>query len=128
MRAERGQALSVFVAVSVLGRLLLCGLVVDGGAQAEATRRAQNAAALAARAALDTTATARLAGAEPEAGRAVAAARQVLAAHGVAGDITLRAGQVEVTATTEVETIFLGLIGITTLRASGSATAELRTG
>ncbi|MGC4152477.1 MAG: hypothetical protein QM628_05295 [Propionicimonas sp.] len=126
MREERGQALSVFVAVSVLGLLLICGLVVDGSAQAQATRRAQNAAALAARAALDTTATARLAGAEPEVGRAVAVARQVLAAHGVQGEITLRAGQVEVTTTTQVETIFLSLIGITTLRAGGSATAELQ--
>ena len=126
MHEERGQALSVFVAVSVLGLLLMCGLVVDGGAQAEAARRTQNAAALAARAALDTTATARLAGAEPEVGKAVAVARQVLAAHGVEGAITLRGGQVEVTTTTQVETIFLSLIGITTLRASGSATAELQ--
>ena len=128
MREERGQALSVFVAVSVLGLLLMCGLVVDGGAQAEAARRAQSAAAMAARSALDTTATARLAGAEPEVGRAVAAARQVLRAHGVQGDISLRAGQVEVTTSTQVETVFLSLIGITTLRATGSATAELRTG
>lgn len=128
MREERGQALSVFVAVSVLGLLLMCGLVVDGGAQAEAARRAQSAAAMAARSALDTTATARLAGAEPEVGRAVAAARQVLRAHGVQGDISLRAGQVEVTTSTQVETVFLSLIGINTLRATGSATAELRTG
>lgn len=127
MREERGQALSVFVAVSVLGLLLMCGLVVDGGAQAEAARRAQNAAAQAARAALDTTTTARLAGAEPEAGKAVAVARQVLAAHGVEGEITLRAGQVEVTTTARIETVFLSLIGINTLRARGSATAELQT-
>ncbi|MCW5952665.1 MAG: hypothetical protein KIT69_10435, partial [Propionibacteriaceae bacterium] len=108
--------------------LLMCGLVVDGGAQAEAARRAQSAAAMAARSALDSTATARLAGAEPEVGKAVAVARQVLAAHGVEGDITLRAGQVEVTTTAQVETVFLSLIGINTLRATGSATAELQTG
>lgn len=128
MRSERGQALSAFVAVSVLGLLLMCGLVVDGGAQVAATRRAQAAAAQAARSALDTTATARLAGAEPDTGRAIAAGREVLQAHGVNGDITLRAGQVEVSTSTEVETVFLSLIGITALHATGSATAELRTG
>lgn len=128
MREERGQALSVFVAVSVFGLLLMCGLVVDGGAQAEAARRAQNAAAQAARAALDTTAMARLAGAEPEVGKAIAAARQVLVAHGVEGDIALRSGRAVVTTTARVETVFLSLIGINTLRATGSATAELQTG
>lgn len=128
MRTERGQALSVFVAVSVLGLLLMCGLVVDGGAQAAAAGRAQSAAALAARAAVDTTATARLAGTEPEPREAIAAARQVMAAHGVEGEVSLRAGQVEVRTTTRVETIFLSLIGITTLGASGSAIAELRDG
>ncbi len=128
MPEERGQSLSVLVAVSVVGLLLMCGLVVDGGAQAEAARRAQSAAALAARAALDTTATARLAGAEPDVGQAVAVARQVLSAHGVEGEITLRAGEVEVTTRTRVETVFLSLIGINTLGASGSATAEFRDG
>jgi hypothetical protein len=128
MREERGQALSVFVAVSVLALLLVCGLVVDGGAQAQAARRAQTAAGLAARAAIDTTATARLAGSEPEPGQAVAAARRVLAAHQVEGEISLRAGRVEVRTSTRVETIFLSLIGIDTLGATGSATADLLDG
>lgn len=128
MRSERGQALSVFVAVSVLALLLVCGLVVDGGAQAAAARRAQAAAAQAARAAVDTTATARLAGGQPEAGAAVAAARQVLAAHGVDGDISLASGRVEVHTSTRVGTVFLSLIGIDSLAATGTATAELRDG
>lgn len=128
MREERGQALSVFVAVSIAGLLLMCGLVVDGGAQAEAAGRTQAAAALAARAAVDSTATARLAGVRPDAGAAAAAARHVLAAHGVEGEIRLVAGQVEVRTSTQVETIFLSLIGISTLGASGSATAELQDG
>lgn len=128
MRDERGQALSVFVAVSMLGLLLVCGLVVDGGAQAHAARRAQTAAALAARVAADVTAVSRLAGAEPEAGRVVAAAREILAAHQVEGEISLLAGQVQVRTTTRVETVFLSLIGIDSLAATGSATAELRDG
>lgn len=128
MREERGQALSVFVAVSVLGLLLVCGLVVDGGAQAEAARRAQTAAWSAARAAVDTTATARLAGVEPDLGQATAAVRRVLAAHGVEGEFSLRAGQVEVRTNTQVKTVFLSLIGINALGATGSATAELQSG
>ena len=126
MRDERGQALSTFVAASMLALLLMCGLVVDGGAQAQAATRAQSAAALAARAAVDTTATARLADRQPDHGKAIAAARAVLARHDVEGEVALRAGQVEVRTTTQVETIFLSLIGITTLAASGSATAELQ--
>ena len=128
MRDERGQALSTFVAASLLGLLLMCGLVVDGGAQAHAATRAQTAASLAARTAVDTTATARLAGQTADPGRAIAAARAVLAQHEVEGDIVLRAGQVEVRTTTRVRTVFLSLIGITTLAASGSATAELQQG
>ena len=40
MRDQRGQALSVFVAVAVVALLLVCGLVVDGGRQAASARRA----------------------------------------------------------------------------------------
>lgn len=128
MRDECGQALSTLVAVSVVGLLLMCGLVVDGGAQAEAGRRAQLAAALAARAAVDDTATARLAGTTPQTGRAIAVAHQVLAAHGVEGEVRFVAGRVEVQTSTRVNTVFLSLIGIDTLGAGGTATAELRDG
>ena len=127
MRNERGQSLSVFVTVVVVALLLVAGLVVDGGAQVDASRRAEGAAALAARAAADSTATARLAGQEVDGLTAVAAARQVLDAHpGIEGDVVVQGEQVQVTTRATTRTVLLNLIGIRELRATGSATAELR--
>ena len=127
MRNERGQSLSVFVTVVVVALLLVAGLVVDGGAQVDASRRAEGAAALAARAAADSTATARLAGQEVDRLTAVAAARQVLDAHpGIEGDVVVQGEQVQVTTRATTRTVLLNLIGIRELRATGSATAELR--
>lgn len=129
MRDQRGQALSVFVAVAVLALLLVCGLVVDGGAQARAARQAETAAALAARAAADATATARLAGFEPELTDAIRAAEQALDGYPeLTGEVRLVAGTVEVRTRASVRTVFLSLIGIESLAASGSATAELQAG
>ena len=126
VRNERGLSLSAFVAVSVLALLLVAGLVVDGGAQAVASRRAEFVAAAAARAAADETATARLAGQRPEAAAAISAARHVLADSGdVTGDVQLAGGRVVVTTTSGVDTVFLSLIGITRLNGRGSAEAEL---
>jgi hypothetical protein len=119
-------SLSVFVAVTVLALLLIAGLVVDGGAQAVASRRAEFVAAAAARAAADETAAARLAGQRAEVGAAITAARQVLADSGdVTGEVRLAAGRVFVTTTSGVDTVFLSLIGITRLDGHGSAEAEL---
>ena len=127
MGNERGQSLSVFVTVVVVALLLVAGLVVDGGAQVDASRRAEGAAALAARAAADSTATARLAGQEVDRLTAVAAARQVLDAHpGIEGDVVVQGEQVQVTTRATTRTVLLNLIGIRELRATGSATAELR--
>jgi len=124
---ERGQSLSVFVTVVVVALLLVAGLVVDGGAQVDASRRAEGAAALAARAAADSTATARLAGKGVDRLAAVAAAREVLEAHpGIEGDVVVQGDQVQVSTRTTTPTVLLNLIGIRELRATGSATAELR--
>ena len=125
-RDDRGVSLSTFVVVVVLALLLVAGLVVDGGAQAVAARRAELVASAAARAAADETAAARLAGREPDAAAAIAAARRVLAASGdVTGEVVLVAGRVRVTTAASVEPVFLSLIGIRGLAASGAAEAEL---
>jgi len=119
-------SLSVFVAVSVLALLLVAGLVVDGGAQAVAARRAELVAAAAARAAADSTATARLAGNRPDVSAAIVAARQVLTgSEDVTGEVHLAGGRVVVTTAAGVDTVFLSLIGITRLVGHGSAEAEL---
>ena len=118
--------MSAFVAVAVLALLLVAGLVIDGGAQATAARRAELAASAAARAAADETAASRLAGKQPDAGAAIAAARQVLAqSEGVAGEVRLAGDRIQVTTTAGVDTVLLSLIGITRLDGHGSAEAEL---
>lgn len=126
-RDQRGQSLSVLVAVVSVALLLVAGLVVDGGAQAALARRAEAAAALAARAAVDATATRRVAGVAISAAEAVAAARDVLRAYPeLAGDIRVVNEQVAVQTRGSVATVFVSLIGIDSLSASGSATADLR--
>lgn len=127
MRSERGQSLSVFVAVVVVALLLVAGLVVDGGRQSAASRRAELVAASAARAAVDQTATARLAGVRPDGGAAVAAARAAMAADpDLSAEIRVRAdGRIEVVTRTSVPTVFLSLIGVNRLEARGRAEAQL---
>lgn len=124
---ERGHALSAFVVVVVIALLLISGLVIDGGRRSAATREAELTAAAAARAAVDATAAQRQAGRRPDAGQALAAAREVLAGSpGLQGSVVVRAdGSIEVTTSTSVETVLLSLIGITRLNASGSASAQL---
>jgi hypothetical protein len=91
-----------------------------------AARRAELVASAAARAAADETAAARLAGQQPDAAVAIAAAQRVFTASGdVTGDARLVAGRVHVTTTSGADTVFLSLIGIRRLTAHGSAEAEL---
>ncbi len=123
---QRGVSLSSFFAVVVLALLLVAGLVVDGGAQALASRRAELLASAAARAGADATATSRLAGQAPDVAAAVAAAQRVLAADGeVSGEVKVVAGRIRVTTTGAARTVFLSLIGIPRLEVRGSAEAEL---
>ncbi|MFT4110790.1 hypothetical protein, partial [Propionicimonas sp.] len=78
-----------------------------------------------ARAAADETAAARLAGRAPDAGAAIAAARRVLDAGGMEGEVRLVGTRVQVSTSTGADTVFLSLIGITRLAAKGSAQADL---
>lgn len=126
-RDQRGQSLSLLVLVVTTALLLVAGLVVDGGAQSTAARRAEQAASESARAALDAGATARAAGQTPNPAVMTAAARGVLSDRGIDGTVTLQGGRVQVQTSTSTQTIFLGLVGITSLRATGSAEADLRT-
>ncbi len=126
-RGERGQALSSFVVVTVIALLLIAGLVVDGGRKTAADRRAELTAAAAARAAVDATAAQRQAGHRPDAGTALAAAHEMIAAEPrMQGSVSVAAdGTVRVSTTTSVDTVLLSLIGVTQLSGSGSAAAQL---
>lgn len=122
-RNERGQSVTVFFAVVVMALLALCGLVVDGGRQAAATREAQGVAATVARAAADAAAGDAVAGDGPQAGSGPATGQRLLAQSGMSGTVTPVAGGVRVDTATNVPTVFLSLVGISSLPARGSATA-----
>jgi len=123
---ERGASLSAFVAVVVVALLAMGGLAIDGGAQSAARRECQQVATEAARAASDAGALLRASGRAGDADEMRAAALAVLAAHpGLSGGVTVAAGQIRVEASRTVDTSFLSLVGIGTLRASGQAEAAL---
>lgn len=125
-RDERGASLSAFVAVVVVALLLMAGLVVDGGAQSNATRQCAQVAAEAARAASDAGALARAAGGRPDNQAMLAAGNRVIAANGLEGRVTLDGGSVTARTRGRVPTTFLSLIGIRELWASGQASVVLR--
>jgi Flp pilus assembly protein TadG len=126
---ERG-SVTVFFAISILGLLLLLGLVADGGAKLRATQQAAAIAAEAARAggqALDTAdATAGLTG-HVDRTAAVQAANDYLAATGATGTVTVSDDRTRltVTVTRSTPTVFLSLIGISHMNVTAHAQAVL---
>jgi Flp pilus assembly protein TadG len=127
-RVEDGGSISLALVVMVSALLVSVGLVVDGGAKLRAVQQATAVAGEAARAAsqqinvagVQTAGTARL-----DTAAARTAARQTLAEAGVEGRVTVAGGQVSVTATVSRPTIFLSLLGVSSVTGSGSATADL---
>lgn len=123
-------SVTLFCCISVVGLLILVGLVVDGGAKVRALQRADRLAAEAGRAggqAIDLPAA--IAGDVPTIDKqaAVLASQAYLRSSGVTGTVSVtdagRALVVEVTTTTK--TAFLGLIGVNTLTVHGSAKVVL---
>jgi hypothetical protein len=124
-RDQRGQSVNIFV-VGVLGAMILtAGLVIDGGQKMTAASRAETTAAAAARIGANAAATQQLAGREPD-GVALRAARSYLAAvPDVDGSVVLESGALTVETTSTVDTIFLGMVGITEVTGTGRATASI---
>lgn len=123
-------SVTLFCCVSVVGLLILVGLVVDGGAKVRALQRADRLAAEAGRAggqAIDVSAA--IAGDAPTVDKqaAVLASQAYLRSSGVTGTVSVtdagRALVVDVTTTTK--TVFLGLIGVNALTVHGSAKVVL---
>lgn len=126
---ERG-SVTVFFAISVLGLLLLIGLVADGGAKLRATQQAAATAAEAARAggqALDTAAAANGETGHVDRALAIQAAQDYLTAAGATGTVTVSDDRTRltVTVTRSAPTAFLSLIGINTLTVTAHAQAVL---
>lgn len=124
-RDQRGQSLSAFVVVVLTALFGVAGLVVDGGAKSAAKAEAESVAAHAARAAADASARYRATGSPIDVGAVQAAGAQVLADRDIDGEVLIVDGAVHVTTTTTSRTVFLSLIGINTLTATGDATAVL---
>lgn len=133
-RSERGQAISVLAIGIVAMLIMVAGLVIDGGQKAAAISRAESSAAGAARAAANAGAGGTLGiGGDRSVAitQAKAAARNYLrgAALGsgpqVTGSVTVDGNEVHVHTTITVTTIFLSLINIDTLTATGDATARV---
>jgi hypothetical protein len=132
VRRDDGRV-SVFLAIALLGVIVLIGLSVDGSGKLQALQRADHIAAEAARAA----------GQAIDAGKAIPggakivdpvlatrAAQAYLAAAGVAGEAnpSLDGRKVDVTVHITYATKMLGLIGRGQVTVTGHATAVLVTG
>ena len=123
---ERGGSWSILVLLLVVSFTLGAGLVVDGNRKAGAVRVAMAAAADAARAGADASATSRLAG-RADTGAAVTAARAYLrSVPDVSGSVqVLPGGRLRVEASQTVATRYVSLIGIDSLTGRGEAEADL---
>jgi hypothetical protein len=122
-------SVTVFVAVTMLGLLVLCGLVVDGGAKLRATQQADRIAAEAARAAGQAVDPAALVAGDVTVDRAAAveSAQGYLAAAGVSGTVALSPDgtAIEVDVVVAAPSVFLGLVGIESFSVTGHGRAVL---
>lgn len=133
VRSERGQAASVLMLGLFAALILVAGLVIDGGQKASAISRAETVAAGAARAAANAGVRGTLA---PGSGAAFGTAAAVRAAQdhidasqvrgeSLSGRVTVSGGRVTVRTRIEVRTVFLSVIGIERLNATGEASARI---
>ena len=133
VRRPAGQdgSVSLFLVVAVLGLFIAVGLVVDGGQKLRSTQRADDVAAEAARAGVQSiqpanTVRGQPAQVNPEA--AISAARHYLSVAGVAGTVTVTGGRVQVSTRISFTPAFLSLIGLGTQTVTGRASARLARG
>lgn len=123
-RDEHGQSVSVFATVVFAALIMTAGLVIDGGQKIAAASRAETAAAGAARAAANAGVTQSLAGSSPG-DASVRAARAYLAGQpDVTGSASVSGGIVTVRTRATERTLFLSLIGIDSVSAPGTASAN----
>ncbi len=124
-------SVSLMLAVMVFALFIAVGLVVDGGQKLRSTQRADDAAAEAARAAVQSVQpSSTVRGLQPQinSAAAVRAAQNYLTAAGVTGSVTVTGDRVQVTTTTGFTPTFLSMIGMSTQTVGGQATARLARG
>lgn len=131
LRSDEGR-ISVFLAIALLGVLVVIGLSADGAGRLRAAQHADHIAGEAARAGGQAIVLPQaVTGGEKtlDHDRAVAAAQQYLEAAGAAGTVRVEDEvTLVVTVTAMYDTVMLGLIGIDRVTVTGSATAHLVTG
>lgn len=125
-RGERGSS-QVFLILTVVTLIVVIGLVVDGGARVQAATHAQHVAASAARAATNAVSGQTVGGdtlaVDPALAQQVAI--DYIAEAGMTGTVTASGAEITVSVEHAVDTMFLSLIGITSLRVTGEARAIL---
>ena len=129
--ADQAGSVSLFLVVAVLAVFIAVGLVVDGGQKLRATQRADDTAAEAARAAVQSVqpaSTVRGEAPRVDATAAIFAAQQYLRRAGVTGTVIVIGDRVRVTTSSSFSPAFLSLIGLGTQTVAGRAEARLARG
>ena len=127
---DRG-SLTLMLLVLMVVMLALAGLVIDGGRKLDANQKAYAIAQEAARAGAGQVNTSAAYGSgtyRVDVPQALAAARAYLASAGYSGSVSASGNNIRVTVHVTQGTTLLSLIGIDTLKSSGSAVASLVTG
>ena len=126
--ADDEGSITLGLVVMVVAALVSIGLVVDGGAKIRAVEQATRVAAEAARAGAQEVdvATVQTSGTTAlDPARARTAARAVLDAEGVDGEVHATRTTVTVDAAVTRHTVFLGMIGVNSVTGRGSADVGL---
>lgn len=125
---ERGSITPFFV-VFVPALVLIVGLVVDGAGKIQANENAQAIASGASRAAANAVAAQVVSngGISLDNNRARTAATDYIEASGMTGTVNVVGNRITVSVETSYSTKFVSIIGIATLPAEATATAEIIT-
>jgi Flp pilus assembly protein TadG len=124
-RRDKG-SVTIWLALASFVMIVLVGVAVDLSGQVFAQQHARDIAAQAARTAgqqIDASLGVRGIGAQTNTAQAIAAAKSYIAAAGMEGGATITGGGTTITVSVAdtYETKFLSIIGLTSLRVTGSA-------
>ncbi len=132
-RTEAADSGSLTLMLAVMMVVLLCfaGLAIDGGRKLDEAQNAYAVAQEAARAGAGMVNTSKAYGSgsyQVDVPQALAAARAYLAKTGYSGTVSSSGNRISVTVEVTEHTTVLSLIGIDTLKSTGTAVASLETG
>jgi len=123
LRRDRG-SVTIWLALASFVMVVLVGVAVDLSGQVYAQQHARDIAAQAARTAgqqIDAAQGVRGVSAKTNTEQAIAAAKSYIAAAGLSGDASVTGTTITVTVADTYETKFLSIIGLQSLRVTGTA-------